>query len=695
MPNGISDDATHGEAQDWSSRNPVPLSEVRLRNFKSVQSADVELRMLTTIVGRNSSGKSTLLQSLRALSQAVRDGWDGVEFPLEGDLIRLGKFSDVLSFNASGESPTVSIGFTVCARADVPSPNGVACVVTAYSWDGRLTGPEFTERGHTKKPTLDSPQFAIMREFRASMTCVADGNVSTHVELDVSDLGPGELDVRFCEGMPGISGYTRDVISGVDSSVIGLGRTYGKSLQPEVQLWDAWVQLQIQEWLLVNERALAKECSDWDHQFAGMEDDFEYDGPFCPETAIECAADDVIEELIYFLPSSGRSQSSQKLEQLAQVERAKRHMPTRSFEAEREYANVTGKPRPLTPLHRNATQYPHQDDDEEQFRDAVAFGIAYFTKEEFELATRKQLQQRGWLDIEEADWDSYAEREAVIGEWTPGTWRACPDSRIADELFARLGLQYIGPLRESPDHISDIDTAEHYPKDCDRKTFIGPKGQLMANVLGANQRSVILAPTLDGPPKKMSLAIALNTWLAALGVVEAAFPESDSIIGDKVTVRARGADQVVELTSVGVGVSQVLPVLLQCLIAPPGSVVLLEQPELHLHPAMQLQLADFLLACARSGRQIIVETHSEHLVNRLRRHVAEDLTDDTARLVQLLFAEQEDGVTTYRQSDINAMGGLSEDWPSGFLDVGSDEAGKLLRTNLQRSLRQSNEPSVE
>ena len=112
--------------------------------------------------------------------------------------------------------------------------------------------------------------------------------------------------------------------------------------------------------------------------------------------------------------------------------------------------------------------------------------------------------------------------------------------------------------------------------------------------------------------------------------------------------------------------------------------MLLEQPELHLHPEMQLRLADFLLACARSGRQIIVETHSEHLVNRLRLHVAQDETNATRDLVQLLFAEQENGVTSYRASQINPLGGLSEDWPRGFLDVGADEAGQLLRQTVQR-----------
>ena len=80
----------------------------------------------------------------------------------------------------------------------------------------------------------------------------------------------------------------------------------------------------------------------------------------------------------------------------------------------------------------------------------------------------------------------------------------------------------------------------------------------------------------------------------------------------------------------------------------------------------------------------MIETHSEHLVNRLRLHVAQDETSATRDLVQLLFAEQENGVTSYRTSQINPLGGLSADWPRGFLDVGSDEAGQLLRQTVLR-----------
>jgi predicted ATPase len=128
-------------------------------------------------------------------------------------------------------------------------------------------------------------------------------------------------------------------------------------------------------------------------------------------------------------------------------------------------------------------------------------------------------------------------------------------------------------------------------------------------------------------------------------------------------------------------------------MAEPGTAVLIEQPELHLHPAMQLELADFLLACAGTGRQVLVESHSEHLVNRLRYHVAADTSGRAVDLIGLLFAEQEAGITAYRTSSINEYGGLDADWPKGFLNVAADEAARLLRQNLARKKAESGEDS--
>jgi len=185
------------------------------------------------------------------------------------------------------------------------------------------------------------------------------------------------------------------------------------------------------------------------------------------------------------------------------------------------------------------------------------------------------------------------------------------------------------------------------------------------------------------------LGEALNNWLRWFGLADEASSEDLGRLGIGLSVTPSALGRPVDLTSVGVGVSQVLPVVILCLLAKPGTLIILEQPELHLHPKLQQDLADFLLACVETGRQLVIETHSEHLVNRLRRRVAADDTDRTRNLVKLVFAESSEGITTYRESKINPYGGLDDDWPDGFLDLGARESRALIKESATKRRRES------
>jgi predicted ATPase len=118
-----------------------------------------------------------------------------------------------------------------------------------------------------------------------------------------------------------------------------------------------------------------------------------------------------------------------------------------------------------------------------------------------------------------------------------------------------------------------------------------------------------------------------------------------------------------------------------CLQAPPGSLLLIEQPELHLNPAVQQRLADFLLAVVASGRQLVVETLSDYLVTRLRRRTAEDLTGMVRSRIALVFAERHDGATTYKAVKPAADGSMM-DWPKGFFDEAAEDSKALLEALL-------------
>jgi predicted ATPase len=141
----------------------------------------------------------------------------------------------------------------------------------------------------------------------------------------------------------------------------------------------------------------------------------------------------------------------------------------------------------------------------------------------------------------------------------------------------------------------------------------------------------------------VKLQNAVVDWLSYMGVVEGVFTGDRGKIGHELQVRTPGIEKFHDLTNVGVGVSQVLPIVLMCLLAPAGSLLIFEQPELHLHPKVQTRLADFFISIALAGKQCLLETHSEYLVHRLRRRIAEAPGEQLTTLSKLYFVEREGG----------------------------------------------------
>ncbi|MEV3963671.1 DUF3696 domain-containing protein [Nocardia sp. NPDC050193] len=123
----------------------------------------------------------------------------------------------------------------------------------------------------------------------------------------------------------------------------------------------------------------------------------------------------------------------------------------------------------------------------------------------------------------------------------------------------------------------------------------------------------------------------------------------------------------------GFGVSYALPLIVAGLLTQPGDMLLVENPEAHLHPAGQSRLGQFLARVAGSGVQVVVETHSDHVLNGARLAVAEDETLAAGDMVVHYF--DRDGVTPIQ---INDKGELDH-WPSGFFDQIESDLGRLAR----------------
>jgi len=144
----------------------------------------------------------------------------------------------------------------------------------------------------------------------------------------------------------------------------------------------------------------------------------------------------------------------------------------------------------------------------------------------------------------------------------------------------------------------------------------------------------------------------------------------------------------VSLPDVGFGVSQVLPVAVQALYCEPHSTVILEQPEIHLHPTVQAGLADLFVGAigmredsADRSVQFIIESHSPHFLYRVQRRVAEEILDPAN--VAIYYCEMTADGARLRPIPVDLFGNITE-WPEGFFDAQVDDIVETAKAGLRR-----------
>ena len=625
--------------------HPYQLRRIELRDFKSVAQADVELRPLTVVVGANSSGKSTLLQSILAVTQAVRSRTASAEFPLNGEFVRLGTFDETRNFLAEQTNGQMEVAFRLAAGSG--QRNG-------YLGNRRFgAAPEMIEFGW--RAYLDnSPEegrarggFALIESLQIEIKTVApeSGERTTLLTCDVSDLA-GDKDAaeeiddfgrrrRFpihAGAAIAAAGRVQDWASGlsgpVDAVVLagGVPQALMRSMKKLDQVAEVWwntAEILLEE-EIENEKRVAAEALEADKK------------PKISRTAVQRALAD-----IEALNLSAGSDAAPTIPVFTRRARGFGDVPDRRW-------------------YRELGQL------EKPERASIAKSMVQLGEARFRKELREKLETEGWME------------ERVLVEHSGPSGEALWRVGYLTQQFFSDGVRYLGPLREAPHVLYDPGPS---------KLDLGVGGEYSAAVLHAQDRNWVVMPN-DGDGEQRRLGDALDFWLREFELADSARSEDRGRMGIGLSVTPPGLDREVDLTAVGVGVSQLLPVVLLCLLAEPGTLVVLEQPELHLHPRLEQKLADFLLACARSGRQLVIETHSEHLVNRLRYRIASDPTETTHDLIRLVFAENHDGITSYREPEINPYGGVGNDWPAGFLDLGAREAQNLVRESLTKRKRE-------
>lgn len=231
-------------------------------------------------------------------------------------------------------------------------------------------------------------------------------------------------------------------------------------------------------------------------------------------------------------------------------------------------------------------------------------------------------------------------------------------------------IYYVGPLREKPQGLYNLGF-ETIPK------YVGPTGSYFASVLLNNKKEKeYIFP--DGEVRTACLTESLDEWAMRLNIANSIDVVQNNAFGFSVAIsNTQNVDS--DIMNVGIGTSQVLPVLITGLLSEKGEVLIFEQPELHLHPYSQSRLADFFVELCRHGRKIVVESHSEYLILRLRYHLVANNID--ASKLQINFF-QNDGGTSVQKGMISGFGEI--EYPNDFKDETQELLKELFRAVSKR-----------
>ena len=271
-------------------------------------------------------------------------------------------------------------------------------------------------------------------------------------------------------------------------------------------------------------------------------------------------------------------------------------------------------------------------------------------------------RNRCFLDVEYESADTRGELDVL-------QVRAFLATTVISELANRAiqSMIHVPAFRGNPERV--------YPRTASGPRFPGTFENYVATIIALWEENEPLRQDLETMLSDLGL-----TWKVSARAVD------DTQIELQVgrLAQPEPAGDLVNIADVGFGVSQVLPVLVALLVASPGQLVYVEQPELHLHPRAQCALARILAQGARRGVRLIVETHSSLLLLQLQTLVAEGhLASDLVKL-HWFSRRPEDGTTEIHSADLDDNGAFG-DWPEDFGEVELKAEGAYLDAVEERS----------
>jgi len=687
------------------------LTEWHLKNFKSAKEARVKLSPLTIFVGKNSSGKSTLLQSILLMAQNASDPLGKGKssrglIDLNGGLISLGRFSDTKmagtddqgSFEVGGNFEYV-YSKAIEAQINEPSIDSEAKgAVTNYRFESPKFNYEWNCSFAQDINETDSYVLNVDSIATLGVNNIIIQSIESKLKKSPSEyLDPLPLnfaDSKFAFSSREYDGYLEeDSNDAVDSKLktfydLRLSRINPKStkLTPVVTFPVAPKQLDL------------------------VSTKFTVGLPISGQVEIEVLDAYLLgqnrylqDELFRYFQSISRRFSRDGKKQLAfasSKEASIKYIET-AFEDIEIFGQDDELPASFSIDLNDVIEIliSERDSSPKNARDR-RFQVSSEIVSELVNSWWKETSE---ILLQKADKEGLSSKKIMIdavemcsvgkssfANSFMGVRRSEFDFPIQQgakelEIFLRT-ISYIFPLREEPRDI--------YPRSNSKRSQqmpVGIKGELLAQLIYENDEAFFPLPSSSKVDKNVNETLsyqsapsrfkdAMDAWVKELEISSGKLESNlEQHYGYRLTLGGR------PLRSWGFGVSQVLPIIALCLLAPPNTMVVLKEPELHLNPSLQRALADFFVVMVQSGRQILVETHSEYLITRLRLLSAKD--KGVRKLFSLVFTHQEmdsqSGLFNSKYESVfpDSKGQLP-DWPDGFFDQIPQDIQELLGVML-------------
>ncbi|AZC64189.1 AAA family ATPase [Pseudomonas chlororaphis] len=623
------------------------ISELQLKNFKSIDMDEaISLKHFSILCGSNSSGKSSLIQSILMLCQSFSNRLQDNSMMLNGHLCRLGSYQDIRSHFAKNED--VSIKFRIPLERkyglDPYRIIEINCEVVFGTRKKARTNPE--DDFH---PIILSASYEVVSQSPMGIVYDVvkirqphdDDPISSKEDYPyhVVDFFSTSRKDRINKEFPDFNVIGAYKIGGLIPTSFLIEYNYTQKLSQHVI------------GLVVGDSDKRKKTSDMGA------DDGDISLPTCFFTRLK---EVIVREREYLI---------ENIEIPAEIMKYVRKDNQLKSLSEKDIKSVMVK----------ANFYINSDIIEDAFLDGKPVTLRDWKLfiNDLNDRTRKDLIElidKNRVELQEA-WYSGSKKEEKRDTYNSRIFSEAAE--ILSYYFSR-NVKYLGPLRNEPQAIyaslGYIDP-----------TVVGLKGEYTAAALHINKNKEIkyLAPIKQGTngftyeEKTSLLKDACQDWLCYLGVVEEFHTRDKGKLGYELYVKIAEGEAWQDLTHVGVGVSQVLPIVLMFLLSSVDDILIFEQPELHLHPKIQSRLCDLFLTMAAAKRQCIIETHSEYMINRLRLRIAQSDDQSVTDNSSVYFISKDKAHSSFENISISKYGGITS-WPKDFFDQTDREIETIM-----------------